>query len=638
MKGGRLRAAGTGFLLAGAVAVLWGLLETIASKTHTFPDLLALLYGANAHLLCALAITVGLRLVFWRAGAHVFPWIALGGLLAVELAGVSTFWLAAGSVLPSFATPQGRALTSVTALLGLICALVIPWGAYRLVGRWRRAALGRTPGGLLGILLAVLVILVNGALAWRGLSGRGLSAAAREAGRERSPVFVVLIDTLRRDHLSYFGYARETSTNLNRLLDESFVFTAAYTPGTWTIPSVASLFTGLYPTSHGIHGTRRSIPAGAPSLAGHFRSLGYNTAGFVDNPAINAMSGFAQGFATFFPSWPPWWGHCDRTVFERVAKRFARVRTRASWRRSFGDEINQVFFHWLDGRDDEPVFAYIHYMEPHAPYEPPAHARDAVAPGAPMGPDTAPSFLDYMPGDECRDWECLADPPALPADQLAGMIANYDGEIHAVDGLVGELLSGLAQRGMLGRSHLLLLSDHGEEFADHQGWDHTYSIYEEITSCVMAYRPPGGLPAPRIIARPVAMLDLPRTLFDILDVAPPPLHQGVSIPELLGAPAPQTDRAILSEQPPFLYSLRLRDWKLIRRGPLSSPDWRLYNLLSDPGEQHNLASAETDTLALLKGHLEGALSALAQTTLGLPAEEVVDPEVLRRLRALGYVQ
>ena len=153
----------------------------------------------------------------------------------------------------------------------------------------------------------------------------------------------------------------------------------------------------------------------------------------------------------------------------------------------------------------------------------------------------------------------------------------------------------------------------------------------------MAYRPPGGIAGGRRIERPVALLDLMRTLCTQAGLEVPPMHQGRDIPELSGKAPPRHAPPVLSELPPSLYALRHQRWKLMRRGPRSDPEWRLFDLSQDPLERDDLAAVYPDTLSLLRSWLESAVAGYARMSV----EEVsttTDPEMLRRLRTLGYIR
>ncbi len=638
MDRARWRAFGIGVLVASAVATIAAILETTifsagaagSPRVGDFP------YAILLHLVVALGMTLLLRVTLWRAAPGMFPAVALAGTLAVELGGMGSYWLSRTRLLPPTYAPAGRVAIAIAGLAGIALALF----AGRIAARaarteaWTRAA--RDWRALAGIGLGVTIALAGAITALRAMP-RPERVTVRDAaaGLQRPDVFIILVDTLRRDHLSAFGYARPTSPNIDRLLSESYVFTAAQTPSTWTIPSVASLFTGLYPSAHRIATGVDRVPEDAPLLAEHFRSYGYRTAAFVGNEIVTGSNGYAQGFDHFFPPPSPWWVYHQRTVFERIITRMRRPASAArEWR------LNQEVLRWLRATPDSPHLVYIHYLDPHAPYEPPASDLHAVAPDSPDGPAEPPLFSDYerrVTEPDCRDWECLAQPPVLSADEVAGMVARYDGEIHQVDRRIGELFAQLRAMGTLDRSHILFVTDHGEQFGEHGGWCHGHGIYEEIIGSPMAYRPPGGLSESRRITRPTALLDLPYTLCRILGFETPPLHQGHDIPELLGLPAPTRPMPVLSELPPTLFALRLDHWKLIRRGSVSTPDWRLYDLTADPLELTNLAAQQPDTLAMLQGYLEGKLAEVSRTRLATIGSST-DPELLDRLKSLGYIR
>lgn len=632
------RSMGVAVWLTALVALAAATIETLAFRSPALgpPGLRDFAYALDLHLLAAVAVTFVLRLLFRRASEASFPAVALGGMLVVELAGVGVHWLTRVSFLPRFYTPAGRVMAAVACLAATVVAIVLA----RWVARARRRETWirwtRGLGGATGLGLALVLVALNAVLVLTALPRAARVTVRADAERQARPdVFIVLVDALRRDHVSAFGYPRPTTPNIDRLLGESLVFTDATTPSTWTVATVASLFTGLYPTSHQVTSETSCVPEEAPSLAEHFRSYGYRTGAFIANGILTRSNGFGQGFEAFFPPSPPWWTHRMRTAFERLATRLRRPASAIQgWR------LNVEFLRWLRETPNQPHFAYLHYLDPHSPYVPPAEDLAEVAPGAPHGPGDPPRLFDYdkqNPDPNCHDWECLTNPPTLAADPLAGMIARYDGEIHQTDRRIGALLDELGRMGELDRCHILFLTDHGEEFGDHRGWYHGNSIYQEMIASPVAYRPPGGIPGGRALARPVGQLDLLRTLCRMLKLEAPPFHQGREIPELLGQPAPAVSPPVLSEIPPYLYALRQGPWKLLRRGSTRAPDWRLYHLGQDPAERRSLADSFPDTLAALRGYLEGRLSELEQASL-TEVRTTSDPELLERLRTLGYIR
>jgi arylsulfatase A-like enzyme len=638
MERWRWRSFGVALWLTALVAVAATVIELFVSRPTGGALLTArdLAYALDLHLLAALAAALGLRIVCWRAPENTFPAIALGGMLAVELGVVGVHWLTRASFMPPFYTPLGKTVAALGFGAALAAAIVLARRAGRLVRRetWMRGTRGLW--GAAGIALGALILAANAALvAVHFPRPARIAVRADAAARARPDVFIILVDALRRDHVSYFGYERPTTPNIDRLLAESAVFTAASTPSTWTIPSVATLFTGLYPSSHRVTGAFNRIPAEAPVLAEHFRSYGYRTGGFVANEILSGANGFAQGFETYFPPSPPWWTYHLRTAFERLATRVRKPQSASQgWR------ITNEFLRWLRATPNQPHFAYIHYLDPHSPYTPPAEDLRAVAPDAPPGPSQPPLFRDHekeLRDPACRDWECLANPPTLPPEKLAGMVARYDGEIHNTDRRIGRLLDELRRTGELDRCHIVFLTDHGEEFDDHHGWYHGNSIYREVSACPMAYRPPGGIAGGRTIGRPVPAIDMIYTLCGLAGIETPPVHQGREIPELTGSAAPADSLPVLCEYPPNLFALRRGPWTLIQRGSPGDPEWRLYDLRDDPAERNDLARAYPDTLAALRGYLQGRVAELTRAGVA-EISSTADPELLERLRSLGYIQ
>ncbi len=640
----RWRAFAIGCLLATPFAMGVGMLEITLSDVRFPPSVSMLLYGANLHILIAFAFILIARVISWKLPDHSFPPLALAVAVMAELLIVVPYWIAFAPWTPPATTAIGKVIVAGTMAVGGMIGLLLCWLVVRAWSdvRWARAA-QRAPG-LIGIVLVAALVVANG-IAIASAYPRHPRGAARPApaAEQRAGVVIILVDTLRYDHLSWFAYARPTSPHIDRLFDESIVFTHAYAPSNKTIPSVASIFTGLYPSSHRITGPFERLPEHAPTLAEHFQRYGYRTGAFVANMIVSVKNGFAQGFETFFPRSAPWWSHRCRTALERIAVRLV-VPIDASGGRRINHELRQ----WLADDDTRPHFLYVHYLEPHSPYDPPRPDLEAVAPNAPEGPLEPPLFHQYSDDEACIDWECLDEPPTLSGDELEGMVAAYDGEIHRVDRLIGQVLDELLGEELLDRTHLLFLTDHGEEFGDHNGWFHGHSIYDEVCRSPIAYRPPGGLAGGAVVDEPVPMLDILRALFTQLGMEAPPWHQGRDRPDLLtparwtahgdGRPAPgRVEAPVLCELPPHLFSLRKGPWKLIRRGDPQDPDWRLYHLGADPAEQVDLAHAERDTLGILRAYLEASLQTLRGAALQTETSSL-DAATLEQLRSLGYLR
>jgi len=632
-----MRPLGAAFVLAGLIAVAVAILETAVPDTGTHRAVGDYLYGIDLHLLLAIAAVGLARVVTLRRNPAVFFTLALALQLGIEGGLTAGYWFGKDAgFLPPPTTPTGKTALAAFAAACALTGLGLGFAAGRSGLSRLMVRLAGSRLGWAGSLAAALVLGANIiALAVTRPREEPIAVRPDADAQERPNVILILVDTLRRDHLSQWGYPRPTSPNLDRFFGESVVFSNAYTPSNWTLPSVASLFTGRYPSSHRVIKPSDVLPETLPTLAEHFRSYGYLTGGFIGNNLIMRCNGFLQGFAYGYPRDLPYWFRNLHTAGERLLKRCLRQPDVANHARL----IVQAALQWLRSTPGQPHFAYLHIMDPHSPYTPPRAVRNRIAPGTPSGPTDPPLWSEFGKRAEesgCHDWGCLENPPTLSDSALAGMVANYDGEILGVDDAFGVLMAGLADLGYLDTCHIIFCSDHGEEFGDHGGWFHGASIYHEMIACPLAYRPPGGVASPRIVARPIPLVDIVPTLCAQIGIEPLPLHQAREIPELSGDPRPEYSLPVLSEAPPCLYALRLRNWVLIQRGPKTSPVWQLFDLDHDPCEQTDLAAQWPDTLAMLRGCLADLTATLARRTEeDVPAAS--NPELLRRLRDLGYI-
>jgi arylsulfatase A-like enzyme len=632
----KFRALALAFLIASVPAAVIGIVETFLTLRGFPPSLLEVLYGVNIHLIWAFFTALAARLVFWNLGDRAFPPVGIAAYFLVELPLTGAFWMLKSPLAPPISLPSGKMFAAATIVASLLIgAVLILIAIKRMRSRlWSRWVSGRPV--MVGAAAMALLVMVNGFFVIRHyVFVRPLPTPEVTPADSALPfkdVIIILVDTLRRDHLSCFGYERSTSANIDRFAGSSYVFDIAYTPSNKTVPTVGSLFTGLYPSSHQITGPFQRLPEHLLTMAEQYRNHGYDTAAFVANRLISVQNGYDRGFDTFFPPGVPWWCYHGRTGLEILMNHIFIPRNVEA-----GYRLNQELFEWLDENRDGPRFIYMHYMEPHHNYAPPAEDYAAVAGGIPRGCENPPLYHAYSNSKSCIDWQCLDHPPQIPADDINEMIAGYDGEIHAVDRYIGEVFDELRKRNLFDTAHIVFLTDHGEEFGDHGGWFHGHSIYEELTRSPFVYRPPGGIAGGTTIARPVSQMDFFANLFALTGVEPTPSHQGTAIPELQGQPPDHAHRPVISSLPPYLYSFRWGPWKLIRRGELSHPSDLLFDLYADPLEQNDLAQAMPDTLDMLVDYLEAILAAREAVYSGEDRMHM-DPEMLKKMRSLGYVE
>lgn len=405
------------------------------------------------------------------------------------------------------------------------------------------------------------------------------------------PINVILIgiDTLRADHLSCYGYSRATSPSIDKLASEGVRFETAMSAAPWTLPSFATVFTSLYPSQHGAGSLQTRMRATFPTLALMLVKTGYSTAGIVNNATIGPEFGMDLGFESYYLA-PP--------VRECNANR------------ATDDALE-----WIDGNKEKRFFLFVHYFDPHLPYEPPDPYDSMFNPGyaGPVGKSFTPQGLGT---DRDRGYHTIK---ALPQADWNQIVSLYDGEIAYTDAAVGRLIAGLDERGLRRNTLVVVLSDHGEEFLEHGGMDHGFTLYDEVLKVPLIFSLPGRLPEGQVVKEQVRLLDVAPTILDVLNVATDAHMEGASLkPLLLGKGAPELPSAgLLPPEVSFSESLlggssemkcvRAYPWKFIyemRTGHAWS-----YNLERDPQERQDLARGQSQSLGALE-------TAFLRTVLG----------------------
>jgi arylsulfatase len=454
---------------------------------------------------------------------------------------------------------------------------------------------------------------------------------------------LVLLDTVRADHLGAYGYARDTSPRLDALAAQGVVFESAISQAPWTAASIASLFTGLHPSAHGLdEGPRWQPGAGgeglpfttqkilAPAnrtLAERLKAAGYHTAAFVSNTYVHASFGFAQGFDVYDDE------HGDYSNDVFGAKRR-------------GAETNARVLRWLAGPPAEPFFLFLHYNDAHWPYDPPPPYGEAW---------TQDYRGEITPEKSGRLVERRGRPVhGLDAEDLRYLIGLYDGEIRYADDRMGEILDRIAALELRRPLVTVVTSDHGEEFLEHGSASHGYTLFEEAIRVPLVMHAPGLL-APARVRQQVRSIDVLPTLLELIGLAPGDDVQGRSLVPLMqgrgeGWPAYAFSEATLAHGPAGrLEAVRSGEGgKLILRSGArldtgEAPRGLRFELGDDPAELRNLP-APAD--AAQEGALLEALAAWRAENQAIRArrepadgsgEIVVEPEILERLRELGYV-
>jgi arylsulfatase A-like enzyme len=438
------------------------------------------------------------------------------------------------------------------------------------------------------------------------------SRARQTPGAGAPNVLVLLVDTLRADRLGAYGAAPSPSPTLDRLAAGGLLFERTIAQSSWTMPSVASLLTGLHPRSHGASGGRpagardeavaTALPDGALTWAEAAGRAGITTFGISSNPLVSRASNLAQGFETFREfTWDPEGGRWTPAA-----------------------EINRLFLRWLDRNRGYRFLAYLHYMDPHEPYAPPE------PPPAPV--DVRPALRGGSVHEAANQINRHGAPP-LAAVEVAHLRRLYDGDIGAWDAELAALLDGLAARGVRDVTVLVVTSDHGEEFQEHGRLMHGSHLYDESLRVPLVIAGPGIGPARR--ADLAQGIDLFPTLAALLGIAVP---AGLPGRDLLatradGTAVSETACGIAPDGSPLdVVAVTTPGWRLIRTPALER--WELYDLIHDPAEHENRWRED---------HVEGVslasrLAVWEASAAAPPRGAEPDPTLARKLRALGYLE
>jgi arylsulfatase A-like enzyme len=423
-------------------------------------------------------------------------------------------------------------------------------------------------------------------------------------------VLLYLIDTLRADHVSTYGYSRATTPFLDEVSQRGVVYLNSYSTSAWTRPSTASLLTGLYPSFHQAN-ARMRLPLEVSTIAEILRLAGWSTWAFVTNGNVNASGlDFEQGFDRF-------------------------VAIKSSNGQPNADQINDLVIPWLEKHGDEPFFLYLHSVDPHAPYDPPESVRFRFTDPGYRGP--------VIPQQTKKKILGTRDPTEADLAFIKGL---YDEEILYQDSMIRELIDAFEAYRLVEHTYCVITSDHGEEFHDHGYWEHGKRLFEEQIRVPLIVIPPTALDdAPARVSSPVQGVDLVPSILTWVGI-------DYAKGDFQGVPLPASNTESPVTRPVYCEEIRHDsgfDILSLKDGPLKiiskknrerggRKTW-LFNLEDDPFEQENLFSRDSAVIGDLMRRLENFSST---ELLGQPAQSVPEPsldqDALDQLRALGYIE
>ncbi len=520
-------------------------------------------------------------------------------------------------------------LLLVGAATTIAIALAIMFLAYRLMRRF-----DKTP--LKGFVAGVTVYGLLLAFALAGSTFYRHPVSLPEFNPTKHPegpnIIFIGIDTLRADALRLYNPETQANTpNLDAFARDAVLFQRAFANACWTKPSFATFFTGLYPESHRATSKSAALPLEVTTIAEWLRDAGYYTQGFGNNPNTSTHFQFDQGFIQYYDLRPRLhfgasWSASKSALYEilrRVRQIFIdKIHPGRIYVEDFyqpAEIVNQYAFRWLDSSarpQHSPFYLFLHYMDPHDPY------MNWSRPG-----------IGYAHIQMARP---------NPETHLEPMLDAYRQEVEHLDRYLGELFKGLKDRGIYDDALIIVVSDHGEEFYDHRGWWHGQTLYEELLHIPLLIKLPQNKLGGTTDTHFARHIDLVPTMLAAAGIAKPDTLPGVPLVDISGT-IPERSISFVYAENDFeqndLQSVRTNDAKLILANPHNMRNLapvELYDLLSDPKEQSNLAGTGREEESLLKDLISGMQAYIREHAAEPVLKESIPEDLEHQMRSIGY--
>lgn len=437
-------------------------------------------------------------------------------------------------------------------------------------------------------------------------------------------VILISIDTLRSDHLGCYGYKKDTSPNIDMLASESALFRNVYSASPWTLPSHVSMLTGLYGAHHQVYHDSDRMDPREITLAEKMRENFYKTTAFTGGGFVSAVYGFSKGFDSYYEG--------EGGVFHQDS----------------AAKVFSVVSQWIDRSLDQDFFLFIHTYQPHSPYAcPPPYKFMFLDDDAQWGHI---DLIHHLGGNEYLYKE-------LPEEEKRNIMALYDAEIRYTDALlIGPLVDKLKELGLYDRTMLILTSDHGEEFFEHSGWGHGYSVYDEALKVPLIIKFPDSNFQGKTYGHIVSLVDIMPTVLDWLDMDISDANvDGKSLMPIL-LEREKGDRKFVADVAGNVLNyhnlekistnqekIKLilnkdssgRHLEFFRVRPPEVPVVEMYDLRSDSMEKNNIAEKYPDLTRQLMAWLNDFYSTAVKKDV---KKLVMDEKLKEQLRALGYIR
>ena len=617
--------------LLGMTEALWHI-----NTLESFSELNAYWWGPTAYGIAftglGLGVAAGLTFFYLLFNRFAPAWVtfalSLGGTVGVVALVFGRFRYQR-DILDEHAFALNDNLMVLGGAAGIALAAVLVGGlAAWLLNKWPAMSV------VSGVAAYIAIVLLGVSMSVSGLPQSRTATFSPPSRSEGPNVILITVDTLRADFLEVYNPdARPKTPNITAFAQDTVLFQRGFAQSSWTKASFGTIFSGMYPEAHTATGKASALPDEVRTIAEVLQRGGYYTKGFSNNPNINSVFNYDQGFVDYVDLRPDYYFGAQSSSSKLVLYDILRKVVQKAMAMA-GGRIRITDFYqpaevvtgrglgWIDSEErpsDAPFFLFLHYMDPHDPF------RDPERPG--------------------KGYARVQMPNPDPEKFHEAMVRSYSYEIEYMDTHVGRFLDGLKERGLYDESIIVFTADHGEEFYEHGGWWHGLSLYDEQIAVPLLIKLPGNRLAGKQNPNLARLVDLAPTISKLVGLRAPSLWQGKPLFATDFAPGnADIDQvyAHLDFEGIQLRALRTLDKKLIRANEGNKRNYapiELYDLKTDPGEQINLADSAEMAEAIEK--FSQTIRDMQGYILESRQEPVVSDENLKKMQedldSLGYL-